>query len=202
MIIFLGSGFTVNAAPEMKNLANFETNDQHYDLQGIEHSFAKVLNFKTNRKDISAKTLLKFVYPKKTDKELTNASASIKNCIRYATSIGVNMEWIDATKNELNFNQIKTEIDKDHPVLLCYQPNKADWMEPYLLVVAHGYVYVAPDGKNIKESFMSTGIWMSNYVYPSNITTLSNKTNLMVIDFSVNNTPQKDYTFIGMIILK
>lgn len=189
-------------APEMKSLANFETNDQHYDLQGIEHSFAKVLNFKTNRKDITAKTILKFVYPKKTDKEFNNASVSIKDCIRYATSIGVNMEWLDATKNELNFNQVKSELDKDHPVLLCYKPNKTDWMEPYLLAVAHGYVYVAPDGENIKEPFMSTSIWMSNYIYPSSLTTLTNKNKLTVTDFSVNNTPQKDYTFIGMIILK
>ena len=40
VILFVGSGYVVNAAPEMKSLANFETNDQHYDLQGIEHSFA------------------------------------------------------------------------------------------------------------------------------------------------------------------
>ena len=92
VILFVGSGYVVNAAPEMKSLTNFETNDQHYDLQGIEHSFAKVLNFKTIRKDITAKTILKFVYPKKTDKEFNNASVSIKDCIRYATSIGVNME--------------------------------------------------------------------------------------------------------------
>lgn len=202
VILFVGSGYVVNAAPEMKSLANFETNDQHYDLQGIEHSFAKVLNFKTNRKDITAKTILKFVYPKKTDKEFNNASVSIKDCIRYATSIGVNMEWLDATKNELNFNQVKSELDKDHPVLLCYKPNKTDWMEPYLLAVAHGYVYVAPDGQNTKEPFMSTSIWMSNYIYPSSLTTLTNKNKLTVTDFSVNNTPQKDYTFIGMIILK
>lgn len=175
VILFVGSGYVVNAAPEMKSLANFETNDQHYDLQGIEHSFAKVLNFKTNRKDITAKTILKFVYPKKTDKEFNNASVSIKDCIRYATSIGVNMEWLDATKNELNFNQVKSELDKDHPVLLCYKPNKTDWMEPYLLAVAHGYVYVAPDGQNTKEPFMSTSIWMSNYIYPSILTTLANK---------------------------
>ncbi|MED7689361.1 hypothetical protein PO335_12660, partial [Enterococcus faecalis] len=76
------------------------------------------------------------------------------------------------------------------------------WMEPYLLAVAHGYVYVAPDGENIKEPFMSTSIWMSNYIYPSSLTTLTNKNKLTVTDFSVNNTPQKDYTFIGMIILK
>lgn len=70
VILFVGSGYVVNAAPEMKSLANFETNDQHYDLQGIEHSFAKVLNFKTNRKDITAKTILKFVYPKRQTKNL------------------------------------------------------------------------------------------------------------------------------------
>ena len=127
--------------------------------------FAKVLNFKTSRKDITAKTILKFVYLKKTDNELNNASASIKDCIRYATSIGVNMEQLDAMKNELDFNQVKSEIDKDHPVLLCYKPNKTDLMEPYLLAVAHGYVYVAPDGQNTKEPFMSTSIWMSNYIY-------------------------------------
>lgn len=39
VILFVGSGYVVNAAPEMKSLTNFETNDQHYDLQGIEHSF-------------------------------------------------------------------------------------------------------------------------------------------------------------------
>lgn len=78
-------------------------------------------------------------------------------------------------KNELDFNQVKSEIDKDHPVLLCYKPNKNDWMEPYLLAVAHGYVYVAPDGQNTKEPFMSTSIWMSNYIYPSILTTLANK---------------------------
>lgn len=49
---------------------------------------------------------------------------------------------------------------------------------------------------------MSTSIWMSNYIYPSSLTTLTNKNKLTVTDFSVNNTPQKDYTFIGMIILK
>ena len=48
-------------------------------------------------------------------------------------------------------------------------------MEPYLLAVAHGYVYVAPDGQNTKEPFMSTSIWMSNYIYPSILTTLANK---------------------------
>ncbi|MDH5040310.1 hypothetical protein QFL00_03415 [Enterococcus faecalis] len=93
-----------------------------------------MLNFKTNRKDITAKTILKFIYPKKIDNELNNASASIKDCIRYATSIGVNMEWLDATKNELNFNQVKSEIDKDYPVLLCYKPNKTNWMEPYFII--------------------------------------------------------------------
>ena len=100
--------------------------------------FAKVLNFKTSRKDITAKTILKFVYLKKTDNELNNASASIKDCIRY-------------------------------------KPNKTDLMEPYLLAVAHGYVYIAPDGQNTKEPFMSTSIWMSNYIYPSTLTTLANK---------------------------
>lgn len=41
VILFVGSGYVVNAAPEMKSLANFETNDQYYDLQGIEHSLLK-----------------------------------------------------------------------------------------------------------------------------------------------------------------
>ncbi len=127
---FCGIRLCGKRCSEMKSLANFETNDQHYDLQGIEHSFAKVLNFKTNRKDITAKNDTKICISKKTDKEFNNASVSIKDCIRYATSIGVNMEWLDATKNELNFNQVKSELDKDHPVLLCYKPNKTDWMEP------------------------------------------------------------------------
>lgn len=41
VILFVESGYVVNAAPEMKSLANFETNDQYYDLQGIEHSLLK-----------------------------------------------------------------------------------------------------------------------------------------------------------------
>lgn len=41
---------------------------------------------------------------------------------------------------------MKSEIDKDYLVLLCYKLNKIDLMEFYLLVVVYGYVYVVLDG--------------------------------------------------------
>lgn len=198
LTFFLGYGGQTFAAsaPQIKSLEGFNSLEKYDDLQGTEHVFAKVLNYKTKRTDISAKSILKFVYPKKTDKELNNSSASIKDCIRYAQSLGINMQWKD--ESVINYDAIKQQIDKQQPIFLCFKPNKADWMEPYLLTVAYGYVFVK--GQTNKD-FKMASIWNARYLTPTSININTNSTSLKVTDFSMNGNPQKDYTYIESITL-
>ncbi|EGO9262500.1 hypothetical protein DUC43_002526, partial [Enterococcus faecalis] len=197
---FLGCGSQVFAAsaPQMKSLEGFNSLEKYDDLQGTEHAFAKVLNYKTKRTDITAKSILKYVYPTRRDKELENSSASIKDCMRYAESLGVTMQWNDETT--IKYDNIKQQIDSLNPVLLCFKPDKFDWMEPYLLTVAYGYVYVEGDGQ-VNKNFMMASIWNSKYITPTTINVNSNVNNLRVTDFSTNGNPQKDYSYIGSITL-
>ncbi|WP_152680628.1 hypothetical protein [Enterococcus faecalis] len=200
LTLFLGCGSQVFAAsaPQMKSLEGFNSLEKYDDLQGTEHAFAKVLNYKTKRTDITAKSILKYVYPTRRDKELENSSASIKDCMRYAESLGVTMQWNDETT--IKYDNIKQQIDSLNPVLLCFKPDKFDWMEPYLLTVAYGYVYVEGDGQ-VNKNFMMASIWNSKYITPTTINVNSNVNNLRVTDFSTNGNPQKDYSYIGSITL-
>lgn len=120
----------VYAVPEMKRLEGFDSNKQYNDLQGIEHTFTEALRYKTKRNDISEKSLLKYVYPNKTDAQLNAASASIKDCINYAASLGVPMSWVDSDSHGIDFQIFKKEVDKGNPSIICFKPKVPDWREP------------------------------------------------------------------------
>ncbi|EHV2922780.1 hypothetical protein HRE30_12445 [Enterococcus faecalis] len=189
-----------SAAPEMKRLEGFDSSKQYNDLQGIEHTFVEALKYKTKRSDISEKSLLKYVYPSKTDTQLQTASASIKDCISYATSLGVQMNWVDANSEGIDFQILKKEIDKGNPSILCFKPKVPDWREPYLLALVHGYIFVEADGVSLKDPFQSLSIWTSNYIYPTTINVKEKTNSITMTDFSTNNNPEREYLHYGYIL--
>lgn len=196
---------TVNADTSTKYLDKFDTQTYCEDLHQVEFSFVKVLNFKTNRSDITVNSLLKFVYPNKSDKELSTASASIKDGVRYAKSLGVEIEWTDSDSNGVDYDKIKTSIDKDNPVILVLKPKVENWTEPYIMIDALGYMFSLPDGKNPNiapaKMIMSwcakqgISIFLSNQMTPQS-------QDLQVMDFNNPGKNQRDCRLLGYLTIK
>lgn len=195
----------VSADTSNKYLDKFDTQTYCEDLHQVEFSFVKLLNFKTNRSDITVNSLLKFVYPNKSDKELSTASASIKDGVQYAKSLGVEIEWTDSDSNGIDYDKIKTSIDKDNPVILVLKPKVENWTEPYIMIDALGYMFSLPDSKNPNiapaKMIMSwcakqgISIFLSNQMTPQS-------QDLQVMDFNNPGKNQRDCKLLGYLTIK
>ncbi len=198
-MVTLSIGRVAEAGMRTNKLPNFDTSVQFNGLQGVETAFAKTLTYKTG-KNILVGDILKYIYPNKSQEQLKNASASIKDCINYAKSIGVDMAWVDKDNQLMNYKLIEDSISKNNPIIVSFKPIKTEWVEPRLLGVATGYMYLEADGINIKEPINNIVFWfynIENYIFTSQ--SAGNK--IIIKDpFNPGYVPDKECSVEGYIV--